>query len=124
MGAIKLEVKDQVVAAAGATYTITKPTWYSLIKGEQVIKYAAQNSGMRKAEVVDGYYAILQTFKNYVLNGHSVVLPGIGTFRLSCKTSAVETDEDQSADNVKRVRIIFTPSTLLRQELYSTSLEV
>lgn len=87
---------------------------YKKISSNDLIEYMVQNSSVSKATALAAVAALRQVFNNYVLNGHGVQIPQLGTFSLSAKTSAVATLKECGADCVKSLKIRFTPTVLLK----------
>ena len=58
---------------------------------------------------------------NNLDDGKSVQLGEFGTFRPGIRTKAASTEEDVSAENIYRRRIIFTPGTALKDVMNKAS---
>lgn len=91
---------------------------YSRISPDEIIKMTAKNQGVSEANVASSFYALAATIKQFVLEGHVVDLGPIGTFRASINCTAEKNREDLSPRSVTRRRIIFHPSSELRDALY------
>ncbi len=57
---------------------------------------------------------LVDALTNNLDDGKSVQLGEFGTFRPGIRAKAVSTEEDVSAENIYRRRIIFTPGTALK----------
>lgn len=90
---------------------ITRVMTFSKISSSELIESAARNNSMPKGYVNASCDAIMNEFQNYLLNGHSVEIPYIGTYRLSVSCKSVDKAEDVHANNIYRKKIIFTPSS-------------
>ncbi|MDD7063213.1 MAG: hypothetical protein PUJ36_10145, partial [bacterium] len=90
---------------------------YSKIDGEDVLEYAAQNSGINQAQLSAAMYAIRQSFINFLLNGHSVELPGVGIFRVGVNAKMVDEASMVSVDQIYRRKIHYLPSIDLKNRL-------
>lgn len=95
---------------------------YSRMSKEQIIDIIAENQGISKANVAASFYALAETFKQFVLEGHVVDLGPLGTFRASISCTAEKNLEDLSPRNIKRRRIIFHPSPELMDALYDAKI--
>ena len=82
-----------------------------------MLEYAAQNSGINQAQLSAAMYAIRQSFVNFLLNGHSVELPGVGIFRVGVNAKMVDEATKVSVDQIYRRKIHFLPSTVLKDRL-------
>jgi nucleoid DNA-binding protein len=70
--------------------------------------------------------AVLNEFHNFMLNGHSVELPGLGYFRFSFSAKAAKSEEDlkEKGLQMKRKRVLFRPNILIREELSAVNFEM
>ena len=121
-GQVKLSVKKQNVYVAGGEGYITRAVRYSTIDSDSVLEYAALNSGINRAMIAASVEAVLQTFENFLCNGHSVQLPRIGNFRFGVNASFASTEDEGGADAVTRRKVYFTPSSYLKGLLEDVSL--
>ena len=96
---------------------VSRAVTYSKIDGDEVLELAAQTSGINQAQLSAGMYAIRQSFVNFLLNGHSVELPGVGIFRVGVNAKMVDEATKVSVDQIYRRKIHFLPSTVLKDRL-------
>lgn len=101
---------------------VTSAVHYHRIESEDLLEAAARNSGINEATIYAGMKAVLNEFENFLLNGHSVQVPLLGTFRASVNAKGVDTNEEAGAQTVYRRRIIYTPSKKLKEKLNNMSL--
>ena len=87
---------------------------YKNIGNDELVEYMTQNSGINKTTALNATAALRQIFYNYLLNGHTVKIPQLGTFRLSLKTKAVSDLKDCGVGCVKNVKVVFTPVSVIR----------
>lgn len=118
----------------GETLYCARLAKYSKLDEEQVVELAQKDSNIKASDMAVGLSALGQAITDFVLNGHSVTINGLGNFRLTAKTgiwdskkkkwkSAGKTSmDDVSASDIKRVYVRFRPCTSLRRELDKTSL--
>ena len=66
-------------------------------------------------------YAIRQSFINFLLNGHSVELPGVGIFRVGVNAKMVDEASKVSVDQIYRRKIHYLPSIALKDKLIRIS---
>ena len=81
------------------------------------MEYAAQNSGINPGQLSAAMYAIRQSFINFLLNGHSVELPGVGIFRVGVNAKMVDEASMVSVDQIYRRKIHYLPSIDLKNRL-------
>lgn len=102
---------------------------YSKIDEESVVRLALADSNINGQDLAAGFAALTQAIYDFVLNGHSVTLDGLGNFRLTCKTGVWDeqeqkwtsagknSEEDVSADDIRGVYVRFRPCTSLREQM-------
>ena len=114
---MKVNAAFQRVAILNKEGYVSRAVTYSKIDGEDVLEDAAQNSGINQAQLSAAMYAIRQSFVNFLLNGHSVELPGVGIFRVGVNAKMVDEATKVSVDQIYRRKIHFLPSTVLKDRL-------
>lgn len=122
MGTIRLKSSNQFLNVVNDNRWVTRTVTYSKIDGDAVLDYAEMNSGINRGQLAASMHAIIQSFKNFLLNGHSVELPEVGIFRFSVSARASEDADGAGAEAVRVRRVLFTPSTKLKSELAAVSL--
>ena len=114
---MKVNAAYQKVAILNKEGYVSRAVTYSKIDGDEVLELAAQNSGINQAQLSAAMYAIRQSFVNFLLNGHSVELPGVGIFRVGVNAKMVDEATKVSVDQIYRRKIHFLPSTVLKDRL-------
>ena len=117
MSKMKVNAAFQRVAILNKEGYVSRAVTYSKIDGEDVLELAAQNSGINQAQLSAAMYAIRQSFVNFLLNGHSVELPGVGTFRVGVNAKMVNEASQVSVDQIYRRKIHYLPSIALKDRL-------
>ena len=118
---MKVNAAFQRVAILNKEGYVSRAVTYSKIDGEDVLEYAAQNSGINQAQLSAAMYAIRQSFINFLLNGHSVELPGVGIFRVGVNAKMVDEASKVSVDQIYRRKIHYLPSIALKDKLIRIS---
>ena len=113
---MKVNAAFQKVAILKKEGYVSRAVTYSKIDGEDVLEYAAQNSGINQAQLSAAMYAIRQSFINFLLNGHSVELPGVGIFRVGVNAKMVDEASKVSVDQIYRRKIHYLPSFALKDK--------
>lgn len=111
-------VKTQKIESEMLEKTIyaTRPVRYTTIKAADLVEAASRNNSIPKSYIETACEAIANEFQNYILNGHSVQVPQVGTFRLVFKYKAGENAEDVSIKSRHiRLRASKELSTLLNR---------
>ena len=124
---IKVKARQTKLAigpSAGQYRFIMIADIYSTLKPEKVISEASLRSGIAKGTITATWEAIGDVIKNWATEGHSVPIPGLGTMRFGVRATAVENVDDVSTSLITSRRVIFTPSTDIKQELKDTSINI
>ena len=98
------------------------PVRYTTIDGEELVKTITKNSYVPQAFVSASVCGITEAIENYLLNGHSIELPGFGIFSLSCECKTVKSAEDAGLGQFRGLNINFRPSTELKEKLANVDL--
>ena len=98
------------------------PVRYTTIDGEELVKAITKNSYVPQAFVSASVCGITEAIENYLLNGHSIELPGFGIFSLSCECKTVKSAEDAGLGQFRGLNINFRPSMELKQKLANVDL--
>ena len=101
-----------------------RPVRYSTIDAEDLINTISNNSYVPKSFVSASLYGIVEAIENYLLNGHSIELPNLGIFSLSCESTVAKTAQEAGIDQFKKLHIKFRPSTSLKEKLDMVDVEL
>ena len=118
------QTKLTVGPSKGQYRFIMQAEIYSTLKQEKVISEASIRSGIPKGSLNASWQAIGDVVKAWATEGHSVAVPGLGTMRFGLQAGAVTRVEDVSAGLITTRKVIFTPSTNIKQELKDTSVNI
>jgi predicted histone-like DNA-binding protein len=99
---------------------------YSTISADELVNAAVRNSQVSAGVMRSAMNAVLNEFHNFMLNGHSVELPGLGYFRFSFSAKAAKSEDElkEKGLQMKRKRVLFRPNTLIREELSAVNFEM
>ena len=113
MGTLKTTITRRTVPGGGKKLFPNIVSFKS-IGNDDLIERMMQNSGINKVVAIAAAAALRQVFTNYVLNGHTVQIPQLGTFSLSAKCKLVSNAKDAGPDCIKRLKIRFTPKGTIK----------
>jgi predicted histone-like DNA-binding protein len=97
--------------------------WYpilkslGLIKEKEVAKLLADETTLNPKEAEMTLYQLLKVIIRLLLDGHTVQLGELGSFRLTVHSEGSETEDEVSANKIQSVHVRFTPSDSLRKEI-------
>ena len=97
---------------------------YSKLDQQKVLEEAAAHSGIAKGALKGAWDAIGEVIKNWVTEGHSVTIPGLGSIRFGVRAQAVEDVNDVAKSLITSRRVIFTPNVEIVNALKATSVQI
>lgn len=80
MGTLKFKPVQRKNPATREKQFFIEAVYYSQIGKEETIECASRNSQIPRAYMEQIYDSIVTEIKNFVMNGHSIHLDGLGTF--------------------------------------------
>lgn len=123
MGKIVLKSNLQNLAMKKEDAYVTRAVRYTTIDGETFLDHVARNTRLDRYVVKAAAGAIAKEFANFIFNGHSVAVPGIGIFRFGINAKAAATQEESTVRKVYRRKILYRPTTDIKTLVANTSLE-
>lgn len=79
-------------------------------------------SSVNQSDVRSVLSNLLEILPRHLMHGDSVNLEKFGIFRLSFESTGSEKESDATAQNITRLKILFRPSTKLKDKISKTSL--
>ena len=108
----------------GAKRFVMRPDLYTPIQEKKVFAEAATRSGIATGVIKAAWDAAGEVIRAWATEGHSIPIPGLGTMRFSVRSKAVENLDDVKTALITTRRIVFTPSTDVKDELKNTSIQI
>ena len=103
---------------------VMRPDLYIPIQEKKVFSEASTHSGISAGVIKAAWDAAGEVIRTWATEGHSIPLPGLGTMRFGVRSKAVENLEDVKTNLISVRRIIFTPTTDVKDELKNTSIQI
>ena len=125
--ALKVKAKEQLIKVGkyADTYRfVLSPELYIALAQNKVISEAALRSGISKGVMQACWDAAGEVIKAWATEGHSVALPGLGTMRFGLRAKSVATVDEVKSKLITSRKIVFTPSTDLKDELANTAIQI
>ena len=126
--AIKVRANERLVKftkeGPGEYRYVLAASIYNTLSDKKVIKEAALRSGLSKGVIQASWEAIGDVISNWATEGHSVAVPGLGHMRFGLRATSVTNVNLVGTDLITSRRVIFTPSTAIKQELQNTSVNI
>lgn len=102
-----------------------RPFLYSRIGRDQIVDAAQRNSQIPKAYLQQTFDALITEVENFVMNGHSISLDGLGTIRSYFRGGGSATEENYSIEDcLEKVKFSFKPAPSLRRLMKSVSIRI
>ena len=108
----------------GVKKFVMRPELYTPIQEKKVFKEAALRSGISKGVMQAAWDAAGEVIKAWATEGHSVAIPGLGSMRFGLRAKSVANVNEVKAGLIRSRRIIFTPTTDLKEELADTAIQI
>ena len=115
------------VGILGGTYLCGSADRYSTIDYNSLVQYASKAAHVPESSITMAMEALYDALSYFVLNGHSVQIPNLGTFYLTIKCKSEDSVEEfvgNFTSNLKSVNIRFLPCTEIKAAISNTSLSV
>lgn len=111
----KVVERENPVTRSKVFYAVRESYAIERIKTDDLIDSIAENSQLPRAIVPAALAAILKSITNFVLNGHSVTVPRLGTFTGTITSRSADSRAAFTASNIKGMRVRFRKSSELDQ---------
>ena len=125
-GKVKVDYSGRHIGFDNDEKLVGQPVRYSTIDYPDVIAYAAKAAGVPESTIAMANEALFDAMDYFVLNGHSVQIPNLGTFFISVRVKSTATEAEFTANfakNLRGVHIRFRPDPELKAMVAKTSIE-
>ena len=109
---------------AGSYRFMLQAEIYNTLSAQKVISEAAVRSGIPEGALSAAWDAIGQVVKVWATEGHSIAIPGLGRMRFGVRATTVDDVNKVSNGLITTRRVIFSPSTEIKDELLNTSINI
>ncbi len=124
-GQINVGYKGRRIAFDGSTKLVGQAERYSTIDYKAITAYAAKAAAVPESSIEMAMEALFDAMNYFVLNGHSVQIPYLGTFSIGVRSKSSLSEAEFTADfakNLKGVNIRFLPDTELKSMIAGTAI--
>lgn len=98
-----------------------QPYLYSRIDKAAIIEAAQRNSSIPRAYLEMTFDAMVTEIQNFVMNGHSITLTGLGTFAAFIRATGEDEPGQVTAANIKQIKFNYRPSPELKRYMKRVS---
>jgi predicted histone-like DNA-binding protein len=88
-----------------------------MVREKEVAKLLADETTLNPKEAEMSLYQLLKVIIRLLLDGHTVQLGELGSFRLTVRSEGSETEDEVNANKIKSVHINFVASNELREQI-------
>lgn len=124
-GQINIGYKGRRIAFSGTEKLVGQAERYSTIGYDAIIAYAAKAAAVPESSIEMAMEALFDAMNYFVLNGHSVQIPNLGTFSIGVRAKSATDESEFTANfsqNLRNVGIRFLPDTELKQMIANTGI--
>jgi len=124
-GQLNINYKPRRIAFNNTEKLIGTTDRYSTIDYQSIVAYAAKAAAVPDSSVEMAMEAIFDAVNYFVLNGHSVQIPNLGTFSIGVRAKSALNEVEftnQFSQNLRGVNIRFLPDSGLKQMIASMSI--
>ena len=122
MGKVFIKAKQQYFRPEDKQMWFTKSITYTKIGFDQLVEHIAKDSGMSEGACEGAVRSIVKQVEEMVLNGHTIFIKNLGSFKMSISAKAPLDAEEAGAKQVYRRRLLYVPSQGIKDEMESTEL--
>lgn len=122
-------MKYRLIQKANPLEPETERKWYGspvkagTINNYQLSKGIAGKSSLTRGDVMNVIENMVDEIPRYLIDGYSVNLNNFGTLRLSLSSEGVNDPQMFTAENIKNMRVVFTPSPEFKSALQKIDFE-
>jgi DNA-binding protein, histone-like, putative len=122
-------MKFRLIQKANPLEPETKRKWYAspvkagTINNYQLSKGISSKSSLTRGDVMNVIENMVDEIPKYLIEGYSVNLNNFGTLRLSLSSEGVAEPDTFTAENIKNMRVVFTPSPEFKNALHGIHFE-
>ena len=124
-GQIRIQYNAQKVGFMDGKRLVGKAQRYTTIGYNEIVAYAAKAAAVPESSIEMSMDALFDAMNYFVLNGHSVQIPNLGTFSLGIRSKSTASEAEFTANfsqNLKNINIRFLPDSELKAMIATTSL--
>lgn len=124
-GQVKIGFKVRRIGYNDTEKLVGQANRYSTIEYDAIVAYAAKAAAVPESSIDMSMEALFDAMNYFVLNGHSVQIPNLGTFSIGVRAKSTGSEAEFTADfskNLRGIKIRFLPDPELKAMIASTSI--
>ena len=124
-GQVKIGFKVRRIGYNDTEKLVGQAHRYTTIGYDSVVGYAAKAAAVPESSIDMSMEALFDAMNYFVLNGHSVQIPNLGTFSIGVSAKSTGSEAEFTADfskNLRSIKIRFLPDPELKAMIASTAI--
>ena len=124
-GQINIGYKARRIGFNDTEKLVGQASRYSTIEYDAIVAYAAKAAAVPESSIEMAMEALFDAMNYFVLNGHSVQIPNLGTFSIGIRAKSTESEAEFTADfskNLRGINIRFLPDPDLKAMIANTAI--
>lgn len=117
MGVIRYKIVAKKNPINGSVKYYAQPELYSQISKEDIVEAAQRNTSIPRSYLDMAYDALINEVENFVMNGHSVQIPNLGTISCRIRGTGADTRDGFSVEYINKVGFTFLPDPYIKKLL-------
>lgn len=115
MGVIRYKVVQKMNPIDASVKYYAQPELYSQISKEDIVEAAQRNTSIPRAYLDMAYDALINEVENFVMNGHSVQIPNLGTISCRINCEGAESRATFTTELIRKVGFTFLPDPYIKK---------
>ena len=124
-GQVKIGFKVRRIGYNDTEKLVGQAHRYTTIGYDAVVAYAAKAAAVPESSIDMSMEALFDAMDYFVLNGHSVQIPNLGTFSIGVRAKSTGSEAEFTADfskNLRSIKIRFLPDPELKAMIANTAI--
>ena len=124
-GQINIGYKARRIGFNDTEKLVGQASRYSTIEYDAIVAYAAKAAAVPESSIEMAMEALFDAMNYFVLNGHSVQIPNLGTFSIGVRAKSTGSEAEFTADfskNLRGINIRFLPDPELKAMIANTAI--
>lgn len=97
------------------------PVWGAEVSEDELSEEISYASSVNQADVKAVISSFIEMIPRHLMKGETLRLGNLGIFRMSFESAGQEEQEKVSASDIKKSKILFRPSMVLKKKIEKTS---
>lgn len=117
MGVIRYKVVAKKNPLDSTVKYYAQPELYSQISKEDIVEAAQRNTSIPRSYLDMAYDALINEVENFVMNGHSVQIPSLGTISCRIRGAGAGSRDAYTTEYINKVGFTFLPDPYIKRLL-------